>query len=89
MQASNELKDNVLENVLKGIRVQMAELELEAIKSSEVYLSLFNNIEHAGVSSLKMLRDQIEALKDSFKDDPVKLKALNSELKKIDDRLVP
>ena len=89
MQASNELKDNVLENVLKGIRVQMAELELEAIKSSEVYLSLFNNIEHAGVSSLKMLRDQIEALKDSFKDDPVKLKALNSELKKIDDRLEP
>lgn len=89
MQISNELKGKVMENVLKGVRSQMADLELEAIKSSDIYLTLFNNIEHAGVSSLKMLRDQIEALKDSFKDDPVKLKALNGELKKIDDKLEP
>lgn len=89
MQISDKLKDKVIGNVLKGLRSQMADLELEAIKSSDIYLTLFNNIEHAGVSSLKMLRDQIEALKDSFKDDPVKLKALNSELKKIDDQLEP
>lgn len=89
MQVSDRLKNKVIDNVLNGMRVQMAELELEAIKSSEVYQTLFNNIETAGVSSLKMLRDQIEALKDSFKDDPVKLKALNSELKKIDEKLEP
>lgn len=89
MPIADNLKNKVIENVLKGIRSQLAELELEAIKSSDVYLTLFNNIEQAGVSSLKMLRDQIEALKDSFKDDPVNLKALNSELKKIDDQLEP
>lgn len=87
--SSNKDKQTLIDNVNRGLEKQLADLELEAIKSSQIYLTLFNNIEHAGVSSLSMLRSELEKLKDAFKDDPVKIKALNDELKKIDDRLQP
>lgn len=86
---SIENRQTLIDNVNRGLEKQLADLELEAIKSSQIYLTLFNNIEHAGVSSLSMLRTELEKLKDAFKDDPVKIKALNDELKKIDDRLQP
>lgn len=79
----------LLENYERAFRSTNAQLELEAIKSSEIYLNLFNNIEKAGLSSLNVMREQLLKIREEVKDDPAKLKEVTNEIKKIDDVLRP
>ncbi len=83
-------KQMAIENRLKAEQKQLMELELEAIKTSDIYLELFNNIENASVSALSTVREQLIALRKESKDlSPKDLKAINEEIKKIDKVLQP
>ena len=79
----------LMDNYKRAFRSTNAQLELEAIKSSEIYLNLFNNIEKAGLSSLNVMREQLVKIREEVKDDPTKLKEITNEIKKIDDVLRP
>lgn len=86
-----EEKNAALTSLEKERKQRLAEVELESIKTSEMWIDSFENIENAGVETLIHLKKQLEIYLSNHRNilDPPKLKEINKEIEKIDDRIRP
>lgn len=86
-----EEKNAALTSLEKERKQRLAEVELESIKTSEMWIDSFENIENAGVETLIHLKKQLEIYLSNHRNilDPAKLKEINKEIEKIDDRIRP
>lgn len=64
-----EISDGVMQPIVSGLEKQITELEREAFRATDVYRRLSGSWEHLGVKGIKSMRDELDALIRSAKDD--------------------
>ena len=99
-QTSSEIEKNTALELNKRLRGELmtiggqetkaiASLAIEQIKSDPTFFQAFNDIEAASTKSLRNLRENIEAAKESMADlDPKDIKVFAQEMGRIEDELI-
>ena len=66
----------------------IAKLQYETFKDSEMYINLFDNLDNASRRSLENMRDKLTEMRDSLKElDPTQLKDIQSRINEVDKQL--
>lgn len=66
----------------------IAKLQYETFKDSEMYINLFDNLDNASRRSLENMMDKLTEMRDSLKElDPTQLKDIQSRINEVDKQL--
>lgn len=77
-------QQTMLANLDKMMQKKTSENAFNQLKGSDMYVTLFDNMEYASTKSLERIKAKLEELKDSFKTlSPEKLKVVTEEYNKL------
>lgn len=72
----------------KKMNEELSKMDLDGLKSSDVYISVFKDLERASKEQLQYVLNKLKELQSTFKDlSPAQVKSIASEMKKIEDAL--
>lgn len=81
-------QQTMLANLDKMMQQKTSENAFNQFKGSDMYVTLFDNMEYASTKSLERIKAKLEELKDSFKTlSPEKLKVVTEEYNKLTEEL--
>lgn len=85
---SEEQKFELREQYMQRYRRELAKLEYEEFKNSDLYAHMFDNLENASTQALRRMREEIVKLKDQWQNlTPTELKELQKRLNELDKQL--
>lgn len=85
---SEEQKFELREQYMQRYRRELAKLEYEEFKNSDLYAHMFDNLENASTQALRRMREEIMRLKDQWQNlTPTELKELQKRLNELDKQL--
>lgn len=75
---------------LKNEQKEISKLQYETFKESDLYTSLFENLERVSTSTLNVLKKKLEDLKKSFGEnlDPTQLKDISKRIQDVNDQII-
>lgn len=81
-------KEQALNNRRKKMNEDLAKFDFDEFKSSDVYVSVFKDLEQASRSQLQYVIDKLRKLQDTYKDlSPTQVKAIANALKDAEDAM--
>lgn len=81
-------KSRMLESVRNEAQKKLSDLEWEEFKSSDMYIDIFNDLEHASNTALSAMITRLSKMKDSLKElDPSDLKEIVNAINKAKEAL--
>lgn len=85
---TDEQKALIRNSIQQESQAQMNKLDWEEFKNSDMYIRIFQDIDGASTKTLKHMRDKLAEMKSQLKNlDPKEVKAIVSEMEKIDEAL--
>lgn len=84
-----ELQKEYLDNLKKQYDKKTTDNSWKSFQESDMYIRLFENLDHASTAMLTAMRDKLQSIKESFKDlDPAQIKQIVQEMEKLDERIL-
>lgn len=84
-----ELQKEYLDNLKKQYDKKTTDNSWKSFQESDMYIRLFENLDHASTAMLTAMRDKLQAIKESFKDlDPAQIKQIVQQMEKLDERIL-
>lgn len=81
-------KEQAIMQRRKKMNEDLSKMDLDSLKSSDVYISVFKDLERASKEQLQYVLNKLKELQSTFKDlSPAQVKSIASEMKKIEDAL--
>lgn len=81
-------KEQAIMQRRKKMNEELSKMDLDGLKSSDVYISVFKDLERASKEQLQYVLNKLKELQSTFKDlSPAQVKSIASEMKKIEDAL--
>lgn len=88
MNFTDEQKALIRNSIQQESQAKMNKLDWEEFKNSDMYIRIFQDIDGASTKTLKHMRDKLAEMKSQLKNlDPKEVKAIVSEMEKIDEAL--
>lgn len=82
--ADNDTQQEYLRNLEKQYRAKSAANTWKDFQNSDMYVRLFENLEHASSKVLSAMEKKLQSMRDGLKDlDPAQLKAVAQQLQKV------
>lgn len=84
-----ELQKEYLDNLKKQYDKKTTDNSWKSFQESDMYIRLFENLDHASTAMLTAMRDKLQSIKESFKDlDPAQIKQIVQQMEKLDERIL-
>lgn len=84
-----ELQKEYLDNLKKQYDKKTTDNSWKSFQESDMYIRLFENLDHASTAMLTAMRDKLQSVKESFKDlDPAQIKQIVQQMEKLDERIL-
>lgn len=81
-------KDQAIANRRKKMQEELTKFDFDEFKASDVYLSVFSDLETASEQQIQYVIDKLRELQSTFNElSPTQVKAIASEIKKLQDAL--
>ena len=84
-----ELQKEYLDNLKKQYDKKTTDNSWKSFQESDMYIRLFENLDHASTAMLTAMRDKLQSIKESLKDlDPAQIKQIVQQMEKLDERIL-
>ena len=84
-----ELQKEYLDNLKKQYDKKTTDNSWKSFQESDMYIRLFENLDHASTAMLMAMRDKLQSIKESLKDlDPAQIKQIVQQMEKLDERIL-
>ena len=84
-----ELQKEYLDNLKKQYDKKTTDNSWKSFQESDMYIRLFENLDHASTAMLTAMRDKLQSVKESLKDlDPAQIKQIVQLMEKLDERIL-
>ena len=81
-------KDQAIMQRRKKMQEDLNKVDLDSLKSSDVYISVFKDLENASKDQLQYVINKLRELQSTFKDlSPAQVKSIANDLKKLEDAM--
>lgn len=89
LKNNHELQKEYLDNLKKQYDKKTTDNSWKSFQESDMYIRLFENLDHASTAMLTAMRDKLQTIKESFKDlDPAQIKQIVQQMEKLDERIL-
>lgn len=84
-----ELQKEYFDNLKKQYDKKTTDNSWKSFQESDMYIRLFENLDHASTAMLTAMRDKLQSIKESLKDlDPAQIKQIVQQMEKLDERIL-